>query len=58
MKVQAIKEGFIYGQVMKVGKEFTLIDVEEYKSKNTYKAKDQFSEKWMEALDKPKAKSK
>jgi len=53
MKVVAIEKGFIYGEKRNPGDKFTLVDVEMTKG-GTYKAKDQFSEKWMEALQKPK----
>lgn len=49
MKVQATAKGFIYGAMRKPGDKFTLVDVKMNKG-GTYKAKDQFSENWMEVV--------
>jgi len=56
MKVVATQKGFIYGEKRKPGDKFTLVDVEMTKG-GVYKAKDQFSENWMEAVPKTKAKA-
>lgn len=55
MKVVATEQGFIYGESRKPGDKFTLVDVEMTKG-GVYKAKDQFSGNWMEAVAKAKSK--
>ena len=50
MKVVATQKGFIYGEKRKPGDKFTLVDVEMTKG-GVYKAKEQFSENWMESLE-------
>ena len=57
MKVVATQKGFIYGEKRRPSDKFTLVDVEMTKG-GIYKAKDQFSENWMEVIAKPKSQSK
>ena len=54
MKVRATRKGFIYGEKRNPGDKFTLVDVEMTKG-GIYKAKDQFSENWMEVVAKAKS---
>lgn len=56
MKVVATHKGFIYGEKRNPGDKFTLVDVDMTKG-GVYKAKDQFSESWMEAVNKAKSKA-
>jgi hypothetical protein len=57
MKVLATRKGFIYGEKRNPGDIFTLVDVKMTKG-GIYKAKDQFSENWMEVVTKVKSEDK
>ena len=57
MLVKAIAKGFIYCSNKKEGDTFELVDLE-LKDKSVYKAKDQFSEKWMVEISQPKKANK